>query len=101
LYKVVKREVKHFQTTDARLFAEPLTLELLQQLEVDEELAERVEAFISRFGRLQDTLGDKLLPQLLVFLGEKSGVAIGRAPGLDNIHRHVDGNAQTQKSNGA
>jgi hypothetical protein len=46
-------------------------------------------------------LGDKLLPQLLVFLGEKSGVAIGRAPGLDNIHRHVDGNAQTQKSNGA
>lgn len=48
LHKVVKREVKHFQTTDARLFAKPLTLELVQQLEVDEELAERVEAFISR-----------------------------------------------------
>lgn len=76
LHKVVKREVKHFQTTDARLFVEPLTLELVQQLEVDEELAERVEAFISRFGRLQDTLGDKLLPQLLVLLGEKAGVAI-------------------------
>jgi hypothetical protein len=34
LHKVVKREVKHFQTTDARLFAEPLTLHLLQQLEL-------------------------------------------------------------------
>lgn len=76
LHKVVKREVKHFQTTDARLFAQPLTLELLQQLEVDEALAERVETFISRFGRLQDTLGDKLLPKLLVYLGEKTGVAI-------------------------
>jgi hypothetical protein len=88
LHKVVKREVKHLQTTDARLFAEPLTLELLQQLEVDEELAERVEAFISRFGRLQDTLSDKLLPQLLVFLGEKTGVAIDnfdRAESLDWI----------------
>ena len=76
LHKVVKREVKNLQTTDASLFAKPLTLEMLQQLEVDEEWAERVEAFISRFGRLQDTLGDKLLPQLLVFLGEKTGVAI-------------------------
>lgn len=76
LHNVVKREVKHFQTTDARLFAKPLTLEVLQRLEVDEELAERVEAFISRFGRLQHTLGDKLLPQLLIFLGEKAGVAI-------------------------
>ena len=76
LHKVVSREAKHLQTTDARLFAAPLNLELVQQLEYNEELAERVEAFVSRFGRLQDTIGDKLLPQLLIFLGEKAGAAI-------------------------
>ena len=30
----------------------------------------KVEAFVSRFCRLQDTLGDKLLPALLKALGE-------------------------------
>jgi len=40
------------------------------------ELAEQVEAFVSRFGRLQDNLGDKLLPELLTALGEKTSVVI-------------------------
>jgi hypothetical protein len=44
-------------------------------------LAERVEAFVGRFGRLQDTVGDKLLPLLLTALGEKTSAAI------DNIDR--------------
>ena len=35
-----------------------------------------MEAFVSRFGRLQDTLGDKLLPQLLSALGEKISAVI-------------------------
>lgn len=76
LVKVVKREVKHLQTTDNRLFATPFSYEVAQQLEHNDELAERVEAFVSRFGRLQDTIGDKLLPQLLFFLGERPGAAI-------------------------
>jgi len=42
-------------------------------------LAERLDAFVSRFGRLQDTVGDKLLPALLNALGESSG------PALDNL----------------
>jgi len=45
-------------------------------LETDVELAERVEAFVGRFGRLQDNLGDKLLPLLLLALGEKATSAI-------------------------
>jgi uncharacterized protein with HEPN domain len=40
-----------------------------------------VEAFVGRFGRLQDTVGDKLLPLLLAALGEKSSAAI------DNLDR--------------
>ena len=51
------------------------------QLEDDPDLAERVEAFVGRFGRLQDAVGDKLLPLLLTALGEKSSAAI------DNLDR--------------
>jgi len=43
--------------------------------------AERVEAFVARFSRLQDTLGDKLLPALLAALGEPVAAAI------DNLDR--------------
>ena len=44
-------------------------------------LAERLDAFVSRFARLQDTVGDKLLPALLTALAEKPGAAI------DNLDR--------------
>jgi hypothetical protein len=40
-----------------------------------------VDAFVARFGRLQDTLGDKLLPRLLEWLAEPIG------PAIDNIAR--------------
>lgn len=35
-----------------------------------------MEAFVGRFGRLQDTVGDKLLPAYLRALGEPVGAAI-------------------------
>ena len=35
-----------------------------------------MEAFVGRFGRLQDTVGDKLLPLLLDVLGEKTSAVI-------------------------
>jgi len=34
------------------------------------EHAEKVEAFVSRFGRLQDQLGEKLIPRFAALLGE-------------------------------
>jgi len=37
----------------------------------DEDLSERVDAFVSRYSRLQDTLGDKFIPALLGALGER------------------------------
>ena len=45
---------------------------------------ERVDAFVARFGRLQDTLGDKLLPALLAALGERPAALIDR---LDHAER--------------
>ncbi len=81
LARVVHKECQHLATTDQRLFTSAFTLAQANQLEADPDLAERVEAFVGRFGRLQDTVGDKLLPLLLATLGEKTAAAI------DNLDR--------------
>lgn len=81
LMRVVRKECRHLGGTDRRLFSEPFTEARAASLETDPDLAERVEAFVSRFGRLQDTLGDKLLPVLLQALGEKPKAVI------DNLDR--------------
>jgi hypothetical protein len=81
LMRVIRKECKHLTTTDHRLFGDSFTLEQAIGLEENSDLAERVEAFVGRFGRLQDTVGDKLLPSLLAALGEKPAAAI------DNLDR--------------
>lgn len=84
LTRVITKEVKHLIQTDERLFLYSFTLEQATQLEHNPQLAEQVEAFVSRFGRLQDTLGDKLLPELLTALGEKTSAVIDN---LDKAER--------------
>jgi hypothetical protein len=81
LTRVVRKECKHLASTDQRLFACSFSLEQANSLEENPDLAERVEAFVGRFGCLQDTVGDKLLPLLLAALGEKPSAAI------DNLDR--------------
>lgn len=70
LSRVVGKEIKHLEYAASQVFGEPLTYEAIETLDANPELALRVEAFTSRFCRLQDTLGDKLLPALLKALGE-------------------------------
>ena len=81
LSRVVRKECKHLATTDQRLFDGSFTIEQVGRLEDNADLAERVEAFVGRFGRLQDTVGDKLLPALLTALGEQPFAVI------DNLDR--------------
>lgn len=81
LLRVVRKECQHLALTDRRLFVGAGALKSVAQIEADQDLAERVEAFVGRFCRLQDTLGDKLLPTLLVALGEKGASA------MDNLDR--------------
>lgn len=71
LTRIVEREVQRLESTDRRLFAQSFTADVARKLGEDEDLAERVEAFVARFGRLQDTIGDKLLPAYLVAQGER------------------------------
>ena len=70
LMRVVKKEVRHLEYAAGQVFDGDLNYEAVTQLDATPELAMRVEAFSSRFCRLQDTLGDKFLPALLKALGE-------------------------------
>lgn len=81
LVRVVRKERQHLAVTDQRLFTVPFTLAQAGDLENNPDLAERVEAFVGRFGRLQDTVGDKLLPALLMAMGERVSSVI------DNLDR--------------
>lgn len=84
LARVVRKECGHLAHTDQRLFELPFSVERARQLDSNPETAERVEAFVGRFGRLQDTLGDKLLPLLLAALGETTAAMIDN---LDKAER--------------
>ena len=76
LAEVVLAEAELLSTTDRRLFDAAMDDARARSLRQDVELGERVDAFVARFGRLQDTVGDKLLPELLAWLAEPVGPAI-------------------------
>jgi hypothetical protein len=81
LVRVTDKECQHLLDTDGRLFGDLFTVEDAQKIDIDPILAERLDAFVSRFGRLQDTVGDKLLPALLIALAETPG------PAIDNLDK--------------
>lgn len=82
LFRVVGKEAEHLGQTDALLFADgAMDAARAAALPRQSLLAERVDAFVARFGRLQDTLGDKLLPALLLAVDGHSGALI------DNLNR--------------
>jgi len=81
LLEIVRREGELLLRTDVRLFTSTIDANWVRQLGYDDDLAERLDAFVSRFGRMQDALGDKLLPSLLRLLAEKTGSA------LDNLNK--------------
>ena len=58
------RDTWHWQIRGAR------HEQLEQSGSVPNSLAEKVEAFVSRFGRLQDHLGEKLIPRFAALVGE-------------------------------
>lgn len=78
---VVTREASYLSQTDGRLFAKGFGLDEVASLPDSPDLAERVDAFVARFGRLQDTLAGALLPRLLEALLEPVGSV------LDNLNR--------------
>lgn len=85
LSRVVKKEIHHLNYSASKVFNQPFTVERAKKLANDQEQAEHVEAFTSRFCRLQDTIGDKLLPAWLEILSERSNVAIDNLDKAEKI----------------
>ncbi len=67
---LAKKEVAHLSYTHTTLFAQAINLQWVQSLEQHEELSEKIDAFVGRFGRLQDHIGEKLIPRFAALLGE-------------------------------
>ena len=81
LQETAKLELLHLQQTNHRLFAQAWPQEEMAHKMLDIDFAERVDAFVARFGRLQDLLGDKYLPAWLRAVQEPVGTA------LENLDR--------------
>jgi hypothetical protein len=68
--ELAQTEVTHLAYTHRTLFAQTLNLEWVQLLHEREDQSEKIDAFVSRFGRLQDHIGEKLIPRFSALLGE-------------------------------
>ena len=68
---IAMREWHHLDYTTQTLFATVPDLDWVESLSTRQDRSEKVDAFVSRFGRLQDHLGDKLIPQFAALLGER------------------------------
>jgi hypothetical protein len=67
---LARKEVSHLRYSHSTLFVHSIDSAWVLQLASREDLAEKVEAFVSRFGRLQDHIGEKLLPRFAALLDE-------------------------------
>jgi hypothetical protein len=68
--ELAKKEMAHLAYTHKTLFAQAIDLQWVQSLSEREDLSEKIDAFVSRFGRLQDHIGEKLIPRFAALLGE-------------------------------
>ena len=66
---LAKKEATHLAYTHRTLYAQRIDLEWVHNLAQRDDLAEKIDAFVSRFGRLQDHIGDKLIPRFVTLLG--------------------------------
>ena len=84
LLELVAREDEHLRGVIDRLFpageAEVSASWLTGVLATPEGI-DRLESFVGKFSRMQDTMMDKLLPAFLEAVGERTGTA------LDNLNR--------------
>lgn len=66
---LAQKEAAHLAYTHRTLFAQSIDLDWVRSLAQREDLSEKIDAFVSRFGRLQDHIGEKLIPRFVVLLG--------------------------------
>jgi hypothetical protein len=68
---LAEREAAHLAYTHSTLFAQQIDLEWVKAIANNEDIAEKIDAFVGRFGRLQDHIGEKLIPRFARLMGEQ------------------------------
>ena len=81
LIDITEKEVIYFQQYKIRVINSNIDIEWIEALDRNPQQSEMLDAFVARFGRLQDTIGDKLLPAILKLNLEPVGSQ------LDNLFR--------------
>lgn len=81
LLRITEREANYLMRTAKRLRHQHVDLVWVKSLEYNDKHSEMLDAFVLRYSRLQDTMGDKLLPAMLRTALEKTGSQ------LDNLLR--------------
>jgi len=74
--EVVYREGVYLSYSWQRLYSQKIDITWVEQLNKNPEQPEILDAFVSRFDRMQDTIADKLLPRWLMALAERPGSQI-------------------------
>lgn len=69
--ELAEKEVTHLAYTHRTLFEQPIDLQWVKDLAKREDIAEKIDAFVSRFGRLHDHIGEKLIPRFAALLGSE------------------------------
>jgi hypothetical protein len=81
LLEIIDKEVIYFQQSKIRVIHSNIDIEWIEALDQNPEHSEMLDAFVARFSRLQETIGDKLLPAILKLNLESVGSQ------LDNLFR--------------
>lgn len=81
LLEITEKEVFYFQQSKIRVINSNIDTKWIEVLDQNPEHSEMLDAFVARFSRLQDTIGDKLLPAILKLNLESVGSQ------LDNLFR--------------
>ena len=74
--EIVHREGRHLAYSWKHLYSQKIDSDWVNELQIAPQKAEQMEAFISRFGKMQDTIAGKLLPRWLISLEEIPGSQI-------------------------
>ena len=81
LLEITDKEIIYFQQSKIRVINSNIDIRWIEDIEHNPQHSEMLDAFVARFSRIQDTIGDKLLPAILKFNLESVGSQ------LDNLFR--------------
>jgi hypothetical protein len=65
------KEMNHLAYIQRTLFVQKIDLDWVQSLAEREDLSDKEDAFVSRFSRLQEHIGEKLIPRFAALLGDQ------------------------------